>query len=341
MTTYFSTFASGLSEIVRDALGQQLNDLKIELVLDGLIVYQSDRPLQQIKQIRFINNTFFLIHLFSGLQPPSPASMMNVVMKKPELVNVPGWIVKGYSFFRITASKENQTVPINRDLLTRMEKFFAHKLRMRENRSRPDTEVWFLERSEGLGLVGLRLTHNPPTEKNLKRGELKPELTNILCLLSEPGKKDVFLDPFAGSGAIPIERARYFPYKEITASDNDKETVHQLRLRTAKLGKKINIQQWNALHLDQLGDSTIDKIVTDPPWGFFISRTPDQLEQFLLEMLCELRRVLKEGGIAVVLMGQKESFEISLKNCLGLTLLNKYDILVSGKKAGIFKLQKA
>jgi len=269
MTNYYSTFPSGLSEVVKKALVQQLSDAKIHLVLDGLIVYESDRPLQQIKLVRFFNNTFILLHWFKGLRPDSIPFMMNAILKKPELISIPRWAIKGNGFFRIMASKENQTVPINRDVLARLESYFSYKLSLRVHRSKPDIEVWFLERSEGCGFIGIRITHSSPSDKTIQRGELKAELTNMLCLISEPRKDDVFLDPFAGSGAIPIERAKHFPYKQIIASDNDKETVKQLRSKTSKMGLKITIGEWDALNLELVSVNSIDKIVTDPPWGIY------------------------------------------------------------------------
>ena len=42
---------------------------------------------------------------------------------------------------------------------------------------------------------------------------------------------------------------------------------------------------------------------------------------------------------AVILMGQKELFEGAIGQT-GFEQLNKYDILVSGKKAAIYKLRK-
>jgi 23S rRNA G2445 N2-methylase RlmL len=340
MTTYYSTFSSGLSEVVRPALAQQIKDVKIDLTLDGLIVYESDRPLEQIKRIRFFNNTFLLLQQFNGMRGESIPYMMASILKKPGMIHFPRWAIKGSSFFRIMASKENQTVPIQRETLTRLESFFSHRLGLRVHRSKPDVEVWFLERSEGHGFVGIRLTHATAAEKNLQRGELRSELTHILCLISEPKKEDVFLDPFAGSGAIPIERARSFPYRQIIASDNDRETMRKLRNRLGELGLKVTLGEWNANNLKSISDHYVDKIVTDPPWGLFTSQDSIRLEKLYTDMLDEFSRVLKPGGIVVILMGQKEVFENSLKDKPDFRITDQYNILVSGKKAAIYKFVK-
>jgi len=56
-------------------------------------------------------------------------------------------------------------------------------------------------------------------------------------------------------------------------------------------------------------------------------------------MLKEFIRILREDGILTIVMGQKELFEGILKPLSELVLVEKYDILVSGKKAAIYKLK--
>jgi tRNA G10 N-methylase Trm11 len=116
------------------------------------------------------------------------------------------------------------------------------------------------------------------------KGELRPELANLLCWISDPNKKDVFLDPFAGSGAIPIERAKAFPYQKIIASDINADLFDKLKKRFHKTTNKITIGKWDALHLTALIDESIDKIVTDPPWGLFSHQEID-LKAFYTNML--------------------------------------------------------
>lgn len=57
-------------------------------------------------------------------------------------------------------------------------------------------------------------------------------------------------------------------------------------------------------------------------------------------MLKEFIRVLKPGGLMVILIGQKELFEKVLTNFPDLQFVEKYNILVSGKKAAIYKIKK-
>jgi len=187
-------------------------------------------------------------------------------------------------------------------------------------------------------LVGFRLTKRPNYEKILEKGELYPELAHILCLISEPNASDVFLDPFSGHGSIPIARALGFPFKIVYASDNDKGLVK--KLKTKKIRGNFVVGHWDATRLTNFENRSIDKIVTDPPWGLH-SGTELNLERFYEDMLKEFIRILKKDGLLVLLTAQKELVELLLNKITNeLILIKRYDTLVSGKKAGAYKLRK-
>lgn len=171
----------------------------------------------------------------------------------------------------------------------------------------------------------------------MTKGELRPELANLLCLISEPQKTDTFLDPFCGFGAIPIERAKNFPFGKVIASDIDLNNINLLKEKTKQ---KIQIENWDALNLKEIEDSSIHKIVTDPPWGVYKQEGID-LISFYLKMLKEFYRILKPNGLLVLLTGRKLEIEKIINSSASLFLLEKkYNILVSGKKANVYKFRK-
>lgn len=87
-------------------------------------------------------------------------------------------------------------------------------------------------------------------------------------------------------------------------------------------------------------DNFIDKIITDPPWGFYQHMDID-INVFYKKMLQEFYRILKPNGILVLLTARKKEFENSLADCQNkYKLVDKYHILVSGKKAAIYKIIK-
>lgn len=98
---------------------------------------------------------------------------------------------------------------------------------------------------------------------------------------------------------------------------------------------------WDALNLREIGNDTIVKIVTDPPWGIYEQDKFD-LPDFYTKMVKEFLRVIKEGGLMVILTAQKELFEKTMRHFYGkLILIERYDTLVSGRKATVYKIKKA
>ena len=62
MSTYFSTFTPGLGEAVKDQLEKSLENFKCQILLEGLIVYQTESSLEEIKKLRFLNNSFLQVN---------------------------------------------------------------------------------------------------------------------------------------------------------------------------------------------------------------------------------------------------------------------------------------
>ena len=65
---YFSTFITGLSEVVKDKLIESIQDISIKSVQDGLIIYGSSCKNTEIISLRFLNNTFTLIKTFKDVE---------------------------------------------------------------------------------------------------------------------------------------------------------------------------------------------------------------------------------------------------------------------------------
>ena len=292
MNTYFSTFIPGLGAVIKNQLEKQLENFNLELLLDGLIVYSSDSDIEKIKSLKFLNNSFI------KLDPQD---------------KIP---VKLGQTFRVVFSKENELVKVNNERLTKIENKIAKLNNLKIDRANPDFEFWFFKRSEGHKFTGVRITKHPDYKTILAKGQLRQKLADILCLLSNPQKFDVVLDPFAGSGAIGVARENY-SYTNIISED----------LKTG----------FDATNMVKISDQSIDKIITDPPWGISMGLNLN-LPDFYHKMLSEFYRVLTPNGLAVILMGNKEVFKNALDRFSKFKLEKQYNILVSGKKAAVYKL---
>lgn len=337
MSSYFSTFTTGFNRVVEKALVGALNDVQIELLTDGLVVYKTAAKLHQIRELKFLNNSFLLLKRFNQLSLNPIRNIVKSLIKSQEIEE----IIRDYYpskrlKFRIRASIKNHFVAIDKNLLRNLEEKITQTAKnLTVDRGFPDIEFLITIRSEGFGLVGIQFSRRPNYEKTLEKGELYPELAYILCLISEPNKDDICFDPFAGHGSIPAQRLN-FPHKEIRAGEIDRDLQQKLE---KKFGKKVIVDPVDALSLSTVSDNSIDKIVTDPPWGLY--ETNKDIPEFYALMLKQFHRVLRRDGIIVILTAQKELTENLLGKFEGkLKLEEKYGTLVSGKKAGVYKIRK-
>ena len=349
MTTYASTFIPGTGEVVAAALRRSLQHFEVDLLLDGLVVYRSSSTVADVQALRFCNNSFVCLMSFDGLGRNPMAQISQTVLTEGQLLRrVAPYLPRKNLTYRFVASEENRFVPMPQRTRLALEQLLAAESRLSPHPSNPDVEFWLLARREGNGFVGMRITQHRAYEKSLARGELRPELCHLLCLVSEPSADDVVLDPFCGSGAIPLERARSFPYRTVLAGDIDAKHVKNLRAKVRRLRwvqrgqrRKVVVGRWDALDLRTFAPESVDKIITDPPWGFYQSKLND-LESFYHDMLQECDRVLRPDGLLVLLTGRPRQFESSVRDSKGkLTVSKRYDVLVSGKKASVFKVVKS
>lgn len=57
MAKYFSTFTPGFGEVVRAELEKEFSDLRVELLVDGLILYKTEASIGEVSPLRFLNNS--------------------------------------------------------------------------------------------------------------------------------------------------------------------------------------------------------------------------------------------------------------------------------------------
>jgi tRNA (guanine6-N2)-methyltransferase len=337
MTTYLSTFTAGLGGPVRSALEERLPGARIELALDGLLTFQSGRDAAAVRGLPFFNNSFLVLTTFPGLGAQRGEEvldeMLGDALRDGDLASRLPRHLKGT--FRLVTSWSNALTAVDRELLEKVEGRIAASGRLRPHRGRPDLELWLSYRSEGYGFLLLRLTRHTAHEKVLDKGALRPELAWMLCWLSEPREGELMLDPFCGSGAIPLMRAAQFPRGLVLASDLDAALVEKLKAKVKEgdLKRRVVVRQGDARQLSRYEDGSIHKIVTDPPWGSFQELAAGP-EAFYREVLTELERVLAPGGLLVILLARGAQLPTTLE------LVESWPILVSGKKAEVYKLRK-
>jgi tRNA G10 N-methylase Trm11 len=175
-------------------------------------------------------------------------------------------------------------------------------------------------------MLGMRLPGPPPASATTA-GALAPDLATLLVLAASPHRDDVFLDPFAGSGALVIARAAW-PYRELICADVERPAVSRVA--------RLRVLAEDARTLPSVADHSVNMIVTDPPWYEF-EEGVDDFDDFMRATLTSLVRVLvSHGGRLVILMSRRRAPSVSrLWKEADLALRTEIPILVNGHPASV------
>ncbi|GHV46396.1 hypothetical protein AGMMS49546_34310 [Spirochaetia bacterium] len=364
--TYYATFIPGLQDCIAEVVKERLPEAVIQKLLEGAIIFETPCTYDRLNFFCF-NNIFLVSGIVEyasekRIRDSGPMSSKNAAPLESHMKKViaPGGGFAGSSgkndpvislnnkkirSFRIICSIENRLVPVNEKIKQETERFIAAQSGMAVNRSLPDTEFWFLYRSEGFSVFMKRLTKHGSFDKALHPGELPPPLAWMLCRLSNPKNTDTVIDPFCGYGSIPAERIKRFPLEKMYALDRDSAALEQARKKIAGPGsagkagamaKSCHIEKADITSAPAIcGEASADAIITDPPWGIY-EKTDVPLQEFYDEMMKIFARLLKPKGTLVLLTAKKEELLLAAEKANAFTLNRPIPILLSGKKAAIF-----
>jgi tRNA G10 N-methylase Trm11 len=149
---------------------------------------------------------------------------------------------------------------------------------------------------------------------------IPPKLAKMMINLAGKDKKDLFLDPFCGSGTF-LQELVLLGYKNIIGSDVETRAVEDTKTNLEwlfenyrnikKENSKIELYKCDARKLSsQISYKTVDTIVTEPYLGSAhrdflrpeqIKKEVNQLENLYLLSFQEFKKVLKNDGVVVII----------------------------------------
>ncbi len=324
MAEYISTFTTGFSDLIPEALNNLLPGTKVLKVYDGLVNYLYNGKAENVQRVLIFNNSFLIIRKFHG----KDCELTSMVKSIISLNRLP----ISRKTFRIRYSVNNQFVSMSKSYTRQIEEKICRLTNARLDRVAPQIEYWFIRRSENVGFFCRLLNKRKFTEKNLNKGELRPEFAYLMCMLGALDKSMIVMDPFAGYGAIAKQVNKSFHFNKMYVSDINPECVKNLCHYFDK-EQKVEVALRDALDMEDIDDCTIDAIITDPPWGYY--EQIDNIERFYVNMLKEFGRILNVSGYIIVLSARRNEFESAVIK-QKYRICKKYDTLVNGKKASVY-----
>ncbi|MBD3182139.1 methyltransferase domain-containing protein [Candidatus Poribacteria bacterium] len=163
---------------------------------------------------------------------------------------------------------------------------------------------------------------------------LKPTLAYCMCLMSEPSPMDVFVDPMCGAGTIPMERTYAGPYKTLIAGDVEEGIIHTARENIESSRRNIYLGVWD-VNAIPLTANSVDKVVCNLPFGKKIG-SHLQNEEMYPDFFREMNKILKSGGMMVLLTSEKQLILGVLGNYKNMNLRQINEINLLGTQAFIF-----
>ena len=167
MAEFVSSFATGFEDVVAADFPHAVKGVKIIKVYDGFVHYRFDGNSRDLEKVIYFNNTFFVIKTFKNA---NFKMMVNAVVQQKHyyLIN------KGT--FRVRFVQENQFAKVDKTVARKAEETVLANSKLSVDRLSPSTEVWYSIRRDGFSFCGELIAKREFTEKNLNKGELRPEV---------------------------------------------------------------------------------------------------------------------------------------------------------------------
>ncbi len=234
------------------------------------------------------------------------------------------FITEGQSFV-VRAKSVKHHVNFSTNLLESKIGGFINKKGFQANLKSPDVEFRLILSGKAvLGTLTSSInrsayeTRNPQNKPFFHPGVLMPRVARAITNLSKIKHGELFLDPFCGTAGILIEAG--ILGARVLGIDAQEKIVRGACMNLSAFELDYTLVKGDA-RMMPFKEGTISAIVTDPPYGRSAAVLAESLENLYSCALKDIQRVLKPGGIAVV-VSDKDASEYG--KLVGLKVLEIY-----------------
>jgi len=349
MARYYATAVGGLEPIVRDEIVARLPGATINAVLSpdewGRTYFTYVGPPSDALALRSVENVFAAIGQCEGL--PAEESALATVRAfaascdQSEALTAHAAIhgPRADPSFRCTSKRTGQHVYGSMDIMRAAGAGVQDRYGWRVDLEGYDYDIHVDVTGDRL-TVGLRLT--PETLRHRGRiahvaASLNPTLGYAMCVLTDPQPHEVFVDPTCGAGTVLLERAAFGPVRMI-AGDLFTKPIEAAQQNLRENNVQAHLLRWDARKLPLAPDS-VDKLCANLPWG---RRAGSHLvnKHLYPPLVREIARVLRVGGLAVLLSLEKRMLGDCLERHGWLRIIDCFVVSVGGLKPVMFVVRK-
>ncbi|NMB46474.1 MAG: methyltransferase domain-containing protein [Firmicutes bacterium] len=305
--TYMVTVAPGLEDVAISELTTKLPGAWIQAQLRGRVLFVANSPWEDLQQLRCVDNIY--VHIGWLKVGPHKADLEHLTkdIENMHFPDIPYLLPKTKARAIVNASRSGHHT------FNRFDAGWAvlEGLTAAHGFVPGTTEAYDCEFRLDIvdhdALISLKLTSAAfrfRGQRTFSRAALRPPIAHALVWLSEPRSSDVFLDPFCGSGTIPIERATYEAVS-ITGGDISPTAIEAARENAPA---EVTLRCLDACDLWDTPSASVNAIVTNLPWGKQIA-APQEIETLYRQFLLETKRVLAPTGRAIMLTDREEAID--------------------------------
>lgn len=216
---------------------------------------------------------------------------------------------KGRPTYRLVTQMEGQHGYLRRDAREALARGLAGKVpdSWRPAEENAAVEFW-LTIHGGTAVCGLRLSDRTMRHRGYKLehrpASLRPTIAAAMIRLAEIRPLHIVVDPMCGAGTLLAERMVVGQQirggcAPVWGGDVDFSSVRAATINLRRVGPAL-LTRWDARRLP-LASGEVDRLVSNPPFGKQLS-SPDDVGSLYRAMLAEYDRILRPGGVAVLLV---------------------------------------
>lgn len=327
---YLIQFPAGVGDLILDAISSYTGNFKIHYRDDSAMIFDSSAGEGKIAGIPFAKNAFAVIGSVPRGRTDKGIAQLGRLAASAKFP--PGALRNPR--FRTMIHIDGGLSALDKGVKSGLDRAISVRTRQRVEPRGMCQEYWVIGRTD---LRELLLCARLPKQKRppKAKGALSYELSSMLVAASRPSAKDVFLDPFGGSGSFVLSRAesdaRRILYSDVSLRDFVRDFPRELRT-----DKRIEFLGDDALDLASVRDGQVDVIVTDPPWGEY-EDVGASYPDFARAMVQSFNRVLRRPGGRFVILTSRRNAPVMENEFVegGFSVDSTHEILVNGHPATV------